>query len=847
MSRRRVDDHVLKLPHKLQVELGIDGRSRGYPRKRKHGVGGSRKEQRKAARLEKKLSRTDKRQKPIGHAEYPGSRDDSWNGVEDDNGPSGLTNTPPSQQAVTLPESSYSESISKDTHRAQFPLESSVSISSRELSPGLVLDRSSISYKDAVAQDDRKISTLEKKLGLKGKKLSKSFADDGLGEILGGFDSDEERKKRKRDALQWLEKKRRKTDIVDGPNGPGENELRSDSEDGQSELSHSDQGESSPSHADASDIDDTELSDQDVIGSTFDGFDPDSSQAQQNPKRVRENPYVAPTIANAIPGRYIPPSLRERIDNSSASTERLRRQMQGHFNKLSEANIISILREIEHIYEKYPRPDVISVFVDVILTIFCNRSALPLPFVILHAAFSAAAYKVFGANIGAEMISGLIERLEKFLGMENLDKGKEANNLISLLCHLFIFDVIGSAIIFDYTRLLLKDFSEFHTELLLRIVRDCGPQLRHDNPIALRDSVQIMQDTVSKMNAEGRQMTVRAKFMIETINDLKNNKMKAGFGSTNVATEHLTRMRKVLGQLNNRKLRGPEPLGLSQYDIKNSDKQGKWWLVGASWKGKANLSESQEKADPLEIEDVEVEDAGEPDMLALAKDYKMNTDIRRSIFVAIMSANDFKDAHTRLLKLRLRRVQEQEIPKVLLRCSGAEAVYNPYYTLIAKSLCSEKKMKTSFQFCLWDFFKRLGEKGDIDDSDQEAEEPTVELPELVNVAKMYAVLIAEGFLPLGVLKVLNLAYLKPQAKTFVEILLVSLMTKFDISSKGGKSIERIFGRAAEAPQMIQGLQHLLKRHVRQSDLVAKKDGKRLTHNCKVAEKILSRILIGEMT
>ena len=51
----------------------------------------------------------------------------------------------------------------------------------------------------------------------------------------------------------------------------------------------------------------------------------------------------------------------------------------------------------------------------------------------------------------------------------------------------------------------------------------------------------------------------------------------------------------------------------------------------------------------------------------------MNTDIRRKIFVSIMGADDFVDAHGRLTRLRLTKAQQPEIVRVLLECCGQGA------------------------------------------------------------------------------------------------------------------------------------------------------------------------------
>lgn len=132
----------------------------------------------------------------------------------------------------------------------------------------------------------------------------------------------------------------------------------------------------------------------------------------------------------------------------------------------------------------------------------------------------------------------------------------------------------------------------------------------------------------------------------------------------------------------------------------------------------------------------------------------MNTDVRRAIFISIMSASDYKDAYMRLLKLKLKRAQELEIPRVVIHCAGSEKSYNPYYTLIARRLCSEHKLKMAFQFGLWDLFKRMGERMNDDDFEMDDEdEETIDLRKTVNLGKMFGNLIADGGLPITVLKV----------------------------------------------------------------------------------------------
>ncbi|KAL5003750.1 hypothetical protein BDV10DRAFT_2531 [Aspergillus recurvatus] len=682
---------------------------------------------------------------------------------------------------------------------------------------------------DKLEQDDAEIAALEKKLGLKKGKLPKSFAEDGLDELLGDLDggSAGEDRKRKREADDWLRNKRRKAQGL-----PVEESEESDS-DGMG-------GEDLESFDDDEDMDGFDEEDED-----------DESEEEQPAPKKRENPYVAPVAATAEdkPGKYIPPSLRAASNSESESLTRLRRQAQGHLNKLSEANLVSILAEFEKLYREYPRQNVTSTLITLLFGLICERSALQDTFIILHAGFIAAVYKVMGMDFGAEIVQKIVETFDARGDERGKFEGKEMINLISLLSQLYNFHVIGSTLIFDYIRLFLQDINEDNTELLLKVIRNSGPQLRQDDPSSLKDIVLLIQPAVAKAGADS--LSVRTKFMIDTITDLKNNRIKSAANST-IASEHITKMRKILGSLNNsRVIRATEPISISRSDIHNSSKKGKWWLVGASWKEDPLESARQELSSlPVtnthQATEVADDDSdAEPDYASIAKAHRMNTDVRRSIFVAIMSATDYQDAHVRLLKLRLKRAQEFEIPRVLTHCAMEEDAHNPYYTLIARRLCGElgRRIKVSFMFTLWNIFKRMGESGDMDEDDEddsgahgEDEENPISMKSIVNLAKMYASLIADGTLTVGILKTLNFAYLQPKTKTFVEVLMVSIIQQSQKQKKKKKSksgsgskledsldeqpLVEIFMKTKDTPQIIKGCIFFLRKVVAKTDIVA---------------------------
>lgn len=713
-------------------------------------------------------------------------------------------------------------------------------------------------------EDEREIRALEKKLG-KRKKSAGGVDDDGLDDLfgdLGDFSDDEASEnpasKRKRaEDDDWLASKRRKALGTGAPPAP-ESEDKEEEEDElenpfseDDELNSDDLDGSEDEDLEDGDLDEDMDDDEDGIENPLseDEFSGDDEDEEPAP-RIRENPYVAPVAANAAPAtKYIPPALRGPPSSDAEALKRLKRQIQGLINRLSEANILTILKDIEKIYATNPRGYVNTTLIDLLINMLSDPSALLESFIILHAGFIAAVYKVIGPDFGAQIVERIVSEFDKHYQPNKDGAGKHTTNLMSVVSELYTFQVIGSNIVFDYIRFFLDELSEINTELLLRIVRAAGPQLRQDDPTALKDIVVLLQKSVASVGQKN--LPVRTKFMIETINDLKNNKMKTGLAGASITRDRTTQMKKQLGTLNARNLKATEPLRVGLKDIKDTDKVGKWWLVGASWKNQAQngarIEEEESEQRSKRNEVAEEDEDGEVDLAQLAREQRMNTDVRRAIYVSIMSATDFKDAQIRLNKLNLKKAQEVEIPKVIIHCAGAEKTYNPYYTILARKVCSDHRTRKSFQFALWDIFKSLGENQDGGaDSDDEAEDSkAVSLRKLVNQGKLYGTLMAKRVLSITCLKNLNFPYLQPKTKMFVEIMLVTAILETQKGAKDEKketSLLQTFVEVDQAPEMVAGLQFFLKKVVSKTDIVEKSEKDTVKWGCKAVIGVLNRIL-----
>jgi nucleolar MIF4G domain-containing protein 1 len=674
--------------------------------------------------------------------------------------------------------------------------------------------------KAGIADDDAEIAALEKKLGIKGKK-SKALEDDGLEWLVDGSDRDEgDNLKRKRpEDTKWFRDKRLKASVTD------------------TEADESDEDENLPLEDD-NDNDDEE-------SENFEGFDSDAGdlsdepiKTTSKPSRKKENPYVPPMIHDTIPATYVPPHMRKTASEEE-TLERIRGRVKGLLNRLSAPNMLSILKELETIYETHARQHITSTLVESLVSLIADPAILNDTFLISHAGFAASVYKVRGTDFGAQLLEKMVQDIDRFLASGE-STGKQPLNLLGFLSCLYNFQLVGSPVIFDYIRLLLEEVSENNTELLLRIIRTSGQQLRQDDPLALKDVVLLLQRAIASVGEA--QLSVRTKFMVDTIQDLKNNRLRAGLTGSAVTKEHTNNMKKTLARLKETlPVKVTEPLRVSLADIHDADKNGKWWLVGASYRDPAKTATAPPEQKPSLHDDAGYEsDTPNINFHKLAKEQGMNTDVRRAIFIAIVSSVDYIHAHMQIVKLHLKKKQMLEIPGVLVHCVGMEEAYNPFYALIAGKFCNEHRLRKAFQFTLWNVLKRLDPAEDGEVSDQEK----WSVRKMGSIAKFYGSLIASRRLSLAILRKLDsqFAY-APDASVFVEVLLtyIFLELRRTWKKKEGlfeQNVKDVFSSFA-APSIVPGLRYMLETHVIQGKLArTEKEKKAVASGCEIAVEAL---------
>jgi len=348
-----------------------------------------------------------------------------------------------------------------------------------------------------------------------------------------------------------------------------------------------------------------------------------------------------------------------------------------------------------------------------------SNTLTPIRLLVEHAALVC----ILNANIGTELGASLLQKfcmlINEYLNNEAtneylLVEKKSLDNLILLICNLYNFKLFSSTLLIDLLnsqlidKLKENDFKfEKIIDLILIIFRCVGLSLRKENPLLLKDLIVDLQAKINLIklsSATSESINNRLKFMLESINAIKNNDIRKLDAYDQEPVELIRKQAKLLLKEDQ-----TNQLNISFKDLISANELGRWWIVGSAW------SEQQQQQQEQTNSVNQVVGAGNGDgysdaILKLAKQQHMNTDIRRAIFCSIVSAEDYTDAFMKLIKLSLKKQQEREIIYVIMHCALNENAHNPYYSYLMQKFCQyDRRFKMTLTFHSWDKFKMLNE------------------------------------------------------------------------------------------------------------------------------------------
>lgn len=498
---------------------------------------------------------------------------------------------------------------------------------------------------------------------------------------------------------------------------------------------------------------------EDSSGSSSDGSDGSSDEDDVEPDHAIVDTYQpskgediygnqidSESSGDKKPSKYVPPHLRGKQQtsvneisvNDEEEKERRRtisRSLNNCLNRLSEDSLISVAQQVAKLYSSNPTPMVHEL-------IWKNAKdvciATPMLMVGLIPVYTACITGVhiqsgdtvqLGENILENVVVDLLDRLKvsREESSESTDEGqkeienKHICNLMLFLCYFYNYGIVHCSFIYDIIRHLIENFSEADIECLLILLSHCGRSLRSDDPMALKETVLLVQK--KKSENSNRASSSRTEYMVSAIMDLKNNKRKR---EDTVFTERVGKFRKTLGRIKASaaksgisKSSSEASLRISLNDIIHADTKGRWWKVGASWVGNQYRFSDDSKnenekpdSDAIASSTSIVEDEDE-ELLKLASKFRMNTDRKRAIFCIIMGGTDIEDTFEKLCRSSmLQNRAERDTVRVLLECCSNEKSYNKFYGHLAARICEyQPQSRFSLQLAYWDIFKQFDSIG----------------------------------------------------------------------------------------------------------------------------------------
>lgn len=465
---------------------------------------------------------------------------------------------------------------------------------------------------------------------------------------------------------------------------------------------------------------------QDMAGDMTIGVS-DPAETHDAEAVLQETSKKAPAVASSI--KYVAPHLRSLAGNESEEYIQIRRRVRGLLNRLSESNVESITGEMATIFSSTIRSVSTQIIINEVLAACSGGPRGNEQYAAVFASFVAGLACSVGMDFSAKFMALLAKAFEdECLKEDNIS----LRNLTLLLSYLCIFGVCSSDLIYDLLITLSKRLREIDVSTILTVLNCCGMKIRSDDPTAMKNFIQSVQNRVNELKASSVEGQAningkRMEFMLETIFDIKNNKKRP-----KEETAPHARIKKWL-----QKLRVEEILirGLKWSKLLDPDNKGQWWLSGGM---AAKTDNVQEVANTIDKDVLEAQK-----MLQLASSQRMNTDARKAIFCIIMSGEDYIDAFEKLLRLDLVGKQDREIMRVIVECCLQEKIFNKYYTTLASKLCEhDKNHKFTLQFCIWDHFKEL---------------ESMQLLRSMHLAKFIAEMVGSFTLSLAVLKSVELS------------------------------------------------------------------------------------------
>ncbi|EKV05375.1 Cell cycle control protein (Cwf22), putative [Penicillium digitatum PHI26] len=373
-------------------------------------------------------------------------------------------------------------------------------------------------------------------------------------------------------------------------------------------------------------------------------------------------------------GTYIPPArlraLQAQITDKTSKEyqrmawEALKKSINGLINKINVSNIKFIVPEL---------------FAENLVRgrgLFCRSimkaQAASLPFTPIYAAMASIVNTKL-PQVGDLLLTRLIVQFRKAFKRNDKAVCISSTTFIAHLCNQQVaHEMLAAQILL----LLLHKPTDDSVEIAVGLTREVGQHLEEMNaPIAL-----AVFDQFRNILHEA-DIDKRVQYMIEVLFQVRKDRYK-----DNPAIKEELDLVEEEDQITHRaglddELDTQDTLNIFKYDAEWEEHEEAYKKLKAEILGEESDEEDEGRSDESEEEESDTEEV-QMDI----KD-QSNTDLvnlRRTIYLTIMSSIDFEECCHKLMKINLPAGLEHELPSMIIECCSQERTYSKFYGLIGE-------------------------------------------------------------------------------------------------------------------------------------------------------------------
>ena len=392
-------------------------------------------------------------------------------------------------------------------------------------------------------------------------------------------------------------------------------------------------------------------------------------------------------------GTYIPPArlkaLQAQITDKTSKEyqrmawEALKKSINGLINKVNVSNIKHIVPELFN--ENLVRGR----------GLFCRSimkaQAASLPFTPIYAAMVAIVNTKL-PQVGELLINRLIIQFRK--AYKRNDKSV-CHSSTTFIAHLINQQVAHEMLAAQMLLLLLHKPTDDSVEIAVGLMKEVGHHIEEMNSsIAL-----AVYDQFRGILHEA-DIDKRVQYMIEVLFQIRKDKYK----DHQAVKEELDLVEEEdqithRPSLDDDKLKTEDTLNIFKVDPEFEANEDAYKKLKAEILGEADGSDDEDDEEGSDESSEEDEDDAEEKALEI-KD-QSNTDLvnlRRSIYLTIMSSGTFEEACHKLMRINLPTGREDELPSMIIECCSQERTFNKFFGLIGERFCKLNRLwKDLFQ------------------------------------------------------------------------------------------------------------------------------------------------------